>query len=113
MMNSSIEVNTKALDRSLPSRFALDSTIDSIVDRLMVEEWTNITSHKAYYDRCQPITCTYSYVDKKIWLVVITTVIGLIRGLTIVLKFVVLLVVKCFFYYCYNRVQPLSNNGKT
>ncbi|CAF2652075.1 unnamed protein product [Rotaria sp. Silwood2] len=107
------EVNTKALDRSLPSRFALDSTIGSIVDRLMVEEWTNITSHKAYYDRCQPITCTYSYVDKKIWLVVITTVIGLIRGLTIVLKFVVLLVVKSFFYCCYNRVQPLSNNGKT
>ncbi|CAF3574223.1 unnamed protein product [Rotaria sp. Silwood1] len=56
MMNSSIELNTSALDQSLPSWFAPDSKIGSIVDRLMVEEWMNITSHKAYYDRCQPIT---------------------------------------------------------
>ncbi|CAF3727682.1 unnamed protein product [Rotaria sp. Silwood1] len=109
MMNSSMELNTSALDQSLPSWFAPDSKIGSIVDRLMVEEWMNITSHKAYYDRCQPITCTYSYVDKNIWFVVISTAIGLIRGLTIILKFVVLLVVKSFFYFCYNRVQPLSN----
>ncbi|CAF3714707.1 unnamed protein product [Rotaria sp. Silwood1] len=56
MMNSSMELNTSALDQSLPSWFAPDSKIGSIVDRLMVEEWMNITSHKAYYDRCQPIT---------------------------------------------------------
>ncbi|CAF3948779.1 unnamed protein product, partial [Rotaria sordida] len=61
LLSMATEFNTSALDRTLPSRFVPDSPIGSIVARLMVEEWMNITSHKAYYDRCQPITCTYSY----------------------------------------------------
>ncbi|CAF4558888.1 unnamed protein product [Rotaria sp. Silwood2] len=58
LINPYIELNTSALNQTLPSRFAPNSTIRSIVDQLMVEEWINTTSHKAYYDRYQPITCT-------------------------------------------------------
>ncbi|CAF3203416.1 unnamed protein product [Rotaria sp. Silwood2] len=93
IINPSIELNTTALNRSLPSRFAVDATIGSIVAELMVEEWINTTSHKAYYDRCQPITCTYLYVDKKTWLVVVTTVIGLIGGLQITLRMILPLLI--------------------
>ncbi|CAF4839306.1 unnamed protein product, partial [Rotaria sp. Silwood2] len=65
----------------------------SIVDQLMVEEWINTTSHKAYYDRCQPITCTYSYVHKNTWLVVFITIIGVIGGLQIVLRIILPLLI--------------------
>ncbi|CAF3574242.1 unnamed protein product [Rotaria sp. Silwood1] len=94
IINPSIELNTTALDKSLPSLFAVDATLGSIVAKLMVEEWINTTSHKAYYDRCQPITCTYSYVDKNRWFVVITTVIGLIGGLQIILRMILPLLIE-------------------
>ncbi|CAF3697730.1 unnamed protein product [Rotaria sp. Silwood1] len=110
MVHSPTKLNTSALDPTLPGRFAPDATVRSIVTPLMVEEWINTTSHKAYYDRCQPITCTYSYVDKNPWLVVISITLGLIKGLTTILKIVVSIVVKFFCYCCCNRVQPLSSN---
>ncbi|CAF4741822.1 unnamed protein product, partial [Rotaria sp. Silwood1] len=56
MVHSPTKLNTSALDPTLPGRFAPDATVRSIVTPLMVEEWINTTSHKAYYDRCQPIT---------------------------------------------------------
>ncbi|CAF4058372.1 unnamed protein product, partial [Rotaria sp. Silwood1] len=60
--NTSLTVT--ALDSSLPSRFFENSTIQELVDELMVEQWNLSITFENYYSACQPIKCTYSYTGK-------------------------------------------------
>ena len=88
-LNSNVILNTTALDPTVPSQYASNDTIGYNVNQLMVEQWTNITSHRDYYDRCHVVMCTYSYVGKKRWFTVLTSIITPIGGLNIILKIIV------------------------
>lgn len=91
--------NASALDPSSPSQFNTNSSISSFVAQMMVENWTNTSSHMAFYNKCKPSTCTYSYQGKHDLLTIITTIIGLLGGLTFILKLIVPPVV-IFLYRC-------------
>lgn len=93
-LNSTILINTTALDQTIQSPYELNSTIGTIVDLLMVEQWTNTTSHEAYYVQCHPVKCTYNFVGKRGWLNTIATIITPMKGLIIILQITVLLIIK-------------------
>jgi hypothetical protein len=59
------------------------------------------TSHRNYYNQCYPIQCTYSYIGKNDF----TTVIGLIGGLSTILKFVIPQIIKIYLKFRKNRVE--------
>jgi hypothetical protein len=63
------------------------------------------TSHRNYYNQCYPIQCTYSYIGKNDFKTVITTVIGLIGGLSTILKFVIPQIIKIYLKFRKNRVE--------
>lgn len=96
-----LSFNASALDLSNPSQFNTNSSIGSLVAQLMVENWTNTSSHIAFYNKCQPSICIYSYEDKNDLLIIITTIMGLIGGLASVLKIIVFLIV--VFLHRYRR----------
>ncbi|CAF3502101.1 unnamed protein product, partial [Adineta steineri] len=56
---------------------SMNSTIQELVDQLMVEEWNSSTIYDGYYNECQPSKCSYSYETKNGLIYIITTVIGL------------------------------------
>jgi hypothetical protein len=87
-LNSTVVLNTTALDRTIKSQYALNETIENIVNQLMVEQWFNTTSHKLYYDRCHPVVCTYNYIDKNYWFTILTSIIVPIGGLNLILKII-------------------------
>jgi hypothetical protein len=93
-LNSTMSLNTTALDPTMPSRYKPNTTIDDIIAQLMVEQWKHKTSHKDYYAQCHPETCTYTHSVRNSLLLVITTIIGIIEGLSIILKIVVYRIVK-------------------
>ncbi|CAF3952300.1 unnamed protein product, partial [Adineta steineri] len=101
--------NVTALDSSLPSQYSEDSTIEDLLNNLMIEEWNSTQIYDRYYDECQPIECTYTINTKNNILYVITTLIGIIGGLTRVSKILVPILVK-IIVYCFrkwrNRVVP-------
>ncbi len=91
--------NVSALNVSLPSRYSVNSTIQKIVDDLMIEKWHASPIYERYYNECKPIQCTYEIDTKNDIIYIVTTLFGLVDGLTTVLKFVVPRLVEFVMYY--------------
>jgi hypothetical protein len=87
-------MNITALDTSLSSRFLKNSTIEDLLDELMVEEWNPSIMYENYFNECEPIECTYTHQTKNSIIYIVTTIIGLIGGLTTALKLIVPRLVK-------------------
>ncbi|CAF1283435.1 unnamed protein product [Adineta steineri] len=99
-------ITTTALNLTLPSQYQPNTTINDILSKLMVEQWINTTSHRDYYDQCNPIQCQYSYVGKNNFITVITTIIGLVGGLNTILTFIAPRIIKIYSKCQTNRVHP-------
>ena len=76
-----------ALTASNQSLFYPKSTVQSMVDQLMVDSWSIDISYDKYYAQCAPAKCTYSKVEHRGFLFALTKVISLLASLAIVLKF--------------------------
>ncbi|UJR38720.1 hypothetical protein I4U23_031385 [Adineta vaga] len=88
-INSSLIMNAKALTTDVSSQYAPNTTLIHIVSQLMIEQLTNRTLYINYYNQCHPIICTYTYADKNSWLAIIIIIIGIIKGLSIILEIIV------------------------
>ena len=51
----------------------------------MVENWTTTTSYDKYYAQCARTACTYTQIQQHGFLFVLTKLISLLSGLTLVL----------------------------
>jgi hypothetical protein len=98
-LNSSLPMNVTALDTSLPTQYFINSTIEELLDNLMVEQWNSSQLYDSYYNECQPAQCTYTYVTKNDIIYIVTTLVGLVGGLITVLELVVPRLVKLFVRY--------------
>jgi hypothetical protein len=101
-VNSSSVVNVTALDKSVSSRFFENSTIEEVLDQLMVEEWNSSRIYDSYYNECQPSQCIYTHETKNNVIYIVTTLVGLIGGLTTGLKLIIPRLVK-FIAFCIQK----------
>jgi hypothetical protein len=78
------------------SRFNINSTIKSIVDELMVEEWfiQEQDLYEKYFQQCAPVVCTYLTNVYPDFLSVLNVFVGLLGGLCSGLHLIVLPVVR-------------------
>ncbi|CAF0736565.1 unnamed protein product [Adineta steineri] len=97
-------MNVTALNVSLSVKFLETSTIASILDQLMVEEWINSSIYENYYSECQPSGCSYTVTTKNSAIYIITTLIGLVGGLITVLKLMVPYLVN-FIMFCVKKCK--------
>jgi hypothetical protein len=98
-----------SLDPSLPSEYSVDSTIQELLNGLMIEEWNLSITYNTYYNECQPIVCTYTYETKNGIVYIITVLFGLSGGLITALEFVVPILVN----FVRRKKQIItSENGK-
>ncbi|CAF1575414.1 unnamed protein product, partial [Adineta steineri] len=95
-IQSTLSFNATALNQPLNSQYNASSLISHIVDNMMLENWTAVAFHQSFYETCQPSLCTYSYQTRNSISSVITIVIQLVGGLTIILKILVPKIVKLF-----------------
>jgi hypothetical protein len=84
--SNSIELNTVALDHSLLSRYSSETKIEEIINQLMIDNLTWNASHERYYANCQPSKCYYTINSRNNPVYVLTTILGLIGGLSSVLQ---------------------------
>src|SRR5690349_6147317 len=102
-------VNITALDPSVSSRYFVNSTIQQLVNSLMVEEWNSSVRYDSYYHECQPAQCIYTHTTRNDIIYIVTTLIGLVGGLMSVLKLIVPPLVK----FVRKKIKPPRlNNGK-
>lgn len=69
-------------------------TVESMVNRLMVNKWQENLSFTSYYQVCAPISCTFEYIDRPHILFLITSIVGVIGGLSTALKILMLILVR-------------------
>jgi hypothetical protein len=106
---SSSSMNITALDKTLLVQFLENSTIEVVVDQLMVQQWNQSKMYDRYYNACQPAECIYTHQTKNNPIYIITTLIGLLGGLITVLK---LIVPRLVIFLCKKQEQPRPHIGK-
>ncbi|CAF0846729.1 unnamed protein product, partial [Adineta steineri] len=82
----SSSMNVIPLNSSLSSRYNTTSTIQELVNELMVENWNLSIIYENYYNGCQPTQCSYSYTAKNNAIYIATMIFGLIGGLMTILQ---------------------------
>jgi hypothetical protein len=85
-------VGVYALNTS-QTRFALNTSIETIINDLFIEKWSTEQSFSDYFAQCAPILCTYTLVQRNNALYVLTKLLGLYGGLTAVLRLSVPLII--------------------
>lgn len=92
------------LKKNSTSRFQPNSTIGDILDALAIEDWKEKINYELYYSRCNPANCVYTVTKNFNIPTVITTVIGLIGGLSVILRILIPPIIK--FFGRNRRTQP-------
>jgi hypothetical protein len=87
-------LNVTALDSSLQSKYFENSTIQELLDQLMIEEWNPLPMYDSFYNECQPKQCTYTVETRNDLIYIVTTFLGIVGGLVTVLKLVIPRLVK-------------------
>ncbi|CAF1058478.1 unnamed protein product [Rotaria sordida] len=89
---------------STSSQFLTNSTIESILNKLMVEDYSINISYENYFSKCEPLLCSYSYSGHRDMLEVTSNIIGIYGGLVIIARFIVLLFLKLY----HNKNQKVT-----
>ena len=79
---------------SAGSRFSPTTTVQSLVDELMIEQLIDETLFSQYYTRCDPTYCIYLYSRRFDVLFMVTLVISAFGGLSMMTKLLSSLLVK-------------------
>jgi len=88
---------------NVSSQFSINSTLESILNNLMVENYSINISYENYFSQCEPLSCSYSYIGYRDTIEVTSTIIGLYGGLAIIAKLIVVLSIKLSFSRIRNR----------
>ena len=108
-LGSTTFLNVTALDVSLSIQFFENSTIEDLLNQLMVEEWNSTSMYDSYYNECKPSKCSFIRVTKNGVIYIFTTLIGLIGGLITVLKLIIPRLVK-FTMRCMCKKQTTETS---
>lgn len=69
-----------SLDPLQSSQYSVNTTLNKIIDNLMLENWTYEINYTAYFNLCNVQKCTYSIIQRNNALVILTTLIGLCKS---------------------------------
>ncbi|CAF1296227.1 unnamed protein product [Adineta ricciae] len=101
------------LNSSFESNYFMNSTVNEILEKLMIEQWNVFIMYENYYEHCKPSECSYTYETRNDVIFIITTLIGLLGGLVTALKLAIPLVVTSIAYCirkCNMRIVPATLN---
>lgn len=113
-LSNSTTMAVTSLDQSQSNRYSINSTVETLVSNLMIENWTTHADYDKYFSACQPSQCTFLYTAMNDVLVIVTTFISLVGGSVTILKIVtprlMKLIVRLFIYRPRNtRVMTSSS----
>ncbi|UJR19128.1 hypothetical protein I4U23_022258 [Adineta vaga] len=75
------------------SRYNTTIPISIIVEQLFVEDWNTTYSYEKYYFGCQPSSCSYIIQTRRQPVEILTSVLGIIGGITTVLRVIIPLII--------------------
>jgi hypothetical protein len=100
----------KALNSSSSNEYLENSTIQGLLNKLMIEKWNSSKLYYVYYNECNPKNCTYILQTRNDIIHIFTTLFAVAGGLIKILKLVVPALMKIVRK---KRQRLRSANGKT
>jgi hypothetical protein len=77
------------LEPSLLKEYSENSTIQDVLNKLMIEEWNSSKLYDVYYNKCSPKQCSYILETRNDLIYIFTILFGVAGGLATILKIVV------------------------
>ena len=96
------KLNSSFLERS---QFNINSTLESMLNNLMVEEYLTELTYERYFNQCAPSSCTYIHLERRSTIELITALVGLYGGLVLITGCLATIMIKLWFYRKH-RVHP-------
>ena len=78
----------KPLSLITNQQFRINQTINELIQILFTKQWKTTLNYSVYFQRCSPSLCSYTYVQKLNPIYIVSFLLGLHGGLTIVLKWI-------------------------
>jgi len=94
------------LNQTVPSQYNTSTLMLTIIENIMIEEWSKEVSYSKFFDQCHPSYCIYSVNERPSAIFIITTVIGIFSGLNVVLKLLTPLILRGI-YWCWGHTQGM------
>ena len=107
--------NISALNLALENEFSPNVPLEDIMRSLFVEEWESSANYTASFIQCQPSICTYSVIERYQLIYVVTSVIGLLGGLSVILRIFVppsVKIVRLVYQHYYRRAVHSNESSK-
>jgi hypothetical protein len=96
-------INFTAL--SEPSRFSINTTFASIANNLFIQSWGSAFNYTAYFEQCRPRSYSYTVNQTPPIVSVISTIVGLLGGLSALFRFVIPRIVTFVFARFHRQAQ--------
>ena len=80
-----MNITTRPLDSRRSTPYA---TVQSLVDELLIARWETNVAYERYYAACEPLSCSYTTSERANLLYIISAIVGLYGGLSVVFKLI-------------------------
>ncbi|CAF1291551.1 unnamed protein product [Rotaria sp. Silwood1] len=80
-------------DRNISSRFPMNRDFGTMLNELLIEDWISNVSYNNYFDKCAPLSCSFTIEQKFDWFYVFANILGLYGGLSVGLKLILPVIV--------------------
>ncbi|CAF1429583.1 unnamed protein product [Adineta ricciae] len=71
------------------SQYETNVTIETLIDHLFIEKWNDFYKYDKYYNSCKPSFCSYKIEQKPVFLYILTKLIRVYGGLTIIMRLLI------------------------
>ncbi|CAF1171735.1 unnamed protein product [Adineta steineri] len=97
---------------SQTSRFPDNVTIDFLSKHLFAEFWMQNPNYMGYFKQCQPHSCSYTTNQRRTFVLLMTTVIGLSSTVSVILRFISPFIISFILKRC-RRTQQTNSSEDT
>jgi hypothetical protein len=101
-LNFRVDLTPLNATRNFPNE-----TINFVVNKLFVDDWSQSISFDNYFTTCAPQSCTYEYIGRRNLIFIVTSVISIYGGLSTGLQIIFLI-----FLWIIMKVRDFPNANK-
>ena len=105
LLHHALPIDINPLLTSLDEYFSKNSTVQMLMDEMMIDRLTSVVRFESYYAQCNPAYCAYFYERRFDLLYIITRLIGTFDWLALASRLLAPITVSVILD-CKNRISP-------
>jgi hypothetical protein len=109
LLHPLLPMNKQPLSNNSNKNFRVNSTVEMLMNEIMINEMMNEIRYDLFYSECKPAYCSYSYTRRFDVLFIVTTISGIFGSLSFVLKLIAPLISARILRWR-NQVAIVNNN---